>query len=314
MYRLIATTGHDVWSFPVPEQEAVLGTARTSDLLLPASGVSRRHALIRRCPGGVEVKNLESRNGLRVSGRQVEHAILTPGLRVQIGSAWLELEELSSSEAELAACLHDPAARRARVSRVTDSAATESDESAAASPDAAIALACHVEIADANDSEERTGFLARARNALGAKTLAFVERPRRNTVVLLENDGEPLTGQGWQMLTSLVTVGRVWPKGEVKLKRAGGLLLAGRDPYFLIAQFEEEEHTTHGWRQDFVRFLFLSTFIPPTGVKATTKRIIQRVFLATGRNVSGTKRLLRLSLPTVRAATKHLRANKNSGS
>jgi hypothetical protein len=313
MYRLIATAGHDVWSFPVPEEEAVLGTARTSDLLLPASGVSRRHALICRCPGGIEVKNLESRNGLHVSGRQVEHAILTPGLRVQIGTAWLELEELSSSEAELAACIRAPAARRASISRVTDSAATESDESAGASPEAAIALACHVEVTDANDPEERTGLLARARNALGARTLAFFEQ-RRSNVVLLEDDGEPLSGQSWQSLTSLVTVRRAWPKGEVKLKRAGGLLLAGRDPYFLVAQFEEEEHTTHGWRQDFVRFLFLSTFIPPTGVKATTKRIIQRVFLATGRNASGTGRLLGLTRPTVKTATKHLKANKNSGS
>src|SRR5262249_17994138 len=83
MYRLVATYAEQSPASEVPAEEACLGSAGDNDLVLRVRGVSRRHALIRRYPGGVEVIDLDSKNGLLVEGRRVERTILTPGLRVQ---------------------------------------------------------------------------------------------------------------------------------------------------------------------------------------------------------------------------------------
>src|ERR671918_3004607 len=107
MLRLLAIHGKEEQVFAVPEGEATLGSAPGSNIPLRIHGVSRRHALVRRAPGGVEVVNLKSKNGVLVEGRKVNRAVLTPGLRVQIGSAWLALEEVPSSEEPLARAVQD---------------------------------------------------------------------------------------------------------------------------------------------------------------------------------------------------------------
>src|SRR4030095_13001183 len=101
MYRLPATYGYEEKVFPVPVGEAQLGSASENDIVLRATGVSHRHALVRRRPEGVEVVDLESKNGLFVERQRVKRAVLSPGLRLQIGIAWLEVEEVSSAEAAL---------------------------------------------------------------------------------------------------------------------------------------------------------------------------------------------------------------------
>jgi hypothetical protein len=98
MLRLRAFHDDDLLTFPLPEGEATLGRDPGNDLVLPFVGVSRRHGLVQRCPGGIVIVDQRSKNGLLVAGRRVERARLTPGLRVQIGAAWLELEEVSSAE------------------------------------------------------------------------------------------------------------------------------------------------------------------------------------------------------------------------
>ena len=105
MLRLLVTYGREEQGFALPEGEAKLGSASENDIVLHVPGVSRRHALIQRCPGGVELIDQGSKNGIFVEGTRVTRAILTPGLRAQIGTAWIEVEELSSIERELAAHL-----------------------------------------------------------------------------------------------------------------------------------------------------------------------------------------------------------------
>src|SRR5579864_5031449 len=101
MLRLLAVHGQEELVFEIPENEGRLGSAPDNELVLHVRGISRRHALVRRCPGGVELVDLGSKNGFFVEGLRVRHAFLTPGLRIQIGAAWLEVEEVSSSQAEL---------------------------------------------------------------------------------------------------------------------------------------------------------------------------------------------------------------------
>ena len=47
--------------------------------------LSRRHAEFSLTPFGLQVKDLESRNGVRVNGRFVKDALLSPGDLVEIG-------------------------------------------------------------------------------------------------------------------------------------------------------------------------------------------------------------------------------------
>src|SRR5690242_3485604 len=101
MLRLLVCHGTEELTFPVPESEATLGRDPENAIALPFAGVSRRHAIVRRIPGGVEIVDQSVKNNLFAGGEKVRRAILTPGLRVQIGTAWLEVEEVSSEAALL---------------------------------------------------------------------------------------------------------------------------------------------------------------------------------------------------------------------
>ena len=75
---------------------AVLGRGGEADIQLPDTGVSRKHAELRRVPGDgsddgerVELHDLGSTNGTRVNGRRVDAVTLTDGDRIQVGSTEL---------------------------------------------------------------------------------------------------------------------------------------------------------------------------------------------------------------------------------
>jgi hypothetical protein len=72
----------------LPPAGGVVGRSRECDVVLEDTGVSRRHAELRRGEGGGWiVTDLGSTNGVRVNGRQVRgSARLAPGDRLQLGS------------------------------------------------------------------------------------------------------------------------------------------------------------------------------------------------------------------------------------
>jgi hypothetical protein len=141
MFRLLVLHGHEEKVFAVPGGEAKLGSSPENDFMVCVPGISRRHAIVRRVPGGVEVVDLGSKNGLYVEGRRVEQAILTPGIRIQIGAAWMEIEELSSSEAELSAGLACRLTRGERSSPPTIALQPLPTNPSVSSPEAALQLA-----------------------------------------------------------------------------------------------------------------------------------------------------------------------------
>jgi hypothetical protein len=66
---------------------AVLGRSRECDCVLNDPNVSRRHAELRRgSTGDWQVVDLDSTNGIKVNGRQVETSRLSPGDEVSIGT------------------------------------------------------------------------------------------------------------------------------------------------------------------------------------------------------------------------------------
>src|SRR5947199_4068765 len=168
MLRLVVTHGNEEQVFAVPEGEARLGSAPDMDLVVRASGVSRRHALVRYLPGGIEVVDLGSKNGLLVEGQRVAHAILTPGEWLQIGTAWLGIEEISASEESLALMIHSPLRRAVHPSRTTLSLGSSEDLASRGPADTALALAYRIVETGAGLPGARADFLAEIKDTLGA--------------------------------------------------------------------------------------------------------------------------------------------------
>ena len=92
-----------VWLFPRPStpavdllrgsrNERVIGRCETCDVRLTGNEVSREHAALRRVRGGsrLQIVDLESRNGVRVNGREVAAATLGAGDVVRLGG-WVGL-------------------------------------------------------------------------------------------------------------------------------------------------------------------------------------------------------------------------------
>jgi hypothetical protein len=78
---------------PLTHTPFVLGRGADCDLVVPDLTVSRRHAEIRHGPGGgLEIRDLGSRNGTFVNGERVAAAPVAPGDTLALGSAELRLE------------------------------------------------------------------------------------------------------------------------------------------------------------------------------------------------------------------------------
>ena len=259
MLRLVVNHGNEEQVFAVPADEAKLGSASENDLVVRAPGVSRRHALVRRAPGGVEVVDLGSKNGLVVEGERVRRATLTPGQWLQVGAAWLGVEEISASHESLALMLHAP---RAVPQHFTTETITSRTDVAPRSPaDAALALACHIAETGAGLPGARNDLLTKIKDTLGAEVFTSFERTRPGKLLIWETTGE-LFPEDRRLLASLAGDTRMSRHKEVVLTRQGRLLFAGRETWFLGAKFSDESLAREGWRKDFLRFLVHQFFSP----------------------------------------------------
>jgi pSer/pThr/pTyr-binding forkhead associated (FHA) protein len=70
----------------------VVGRSREADIVLADPNVSRRHAEFRHDESGWHVVDLGSTNGIKVNGRRVAQAGLTPGDQITIGVTDLTFE------------------------------------------------------------------------------------------------------------------------------------------------------------------------------------------------------------------------------
>src|SRR5262249_37659176 len=154
--------------------------------VITARGLSRRHALVRSVPGGVEIVDLRSKNGISIAGKRVERVRLTPGLGVHLGTVWLELHEISTTEEALALM-----ARRGAPAAAP--AATEERRLPVAhvglgsSPEAALRLAYSIHRLGVGKPGERTALLAQARAVLGAHVVVVAQRLGRTGLAVEES-------------------------------------------------------------------------------------------------------------------------------
>ncbi|MDC0709053.1 sigma 54-interacting transcriptional regulator [Stigmatella sp. ncwal1] len=79
-----------------------VGSDPSSDLVLTDPTVSRRHLEIERTPKGLLLKDLESRNGTYLDGRQVFQVLLQSGDKVQLGKTRLTIKpDVRTTEVEV---------------------------------------------------------------------------------------------------------------------------------------------------------------------------------------------------------------------
>ena len=72
---------------------ASLGRSRECDCVLADANVSRKHAELRRnSSGDWQVVDLGSTNGVKVNGRQVDSARLSPGDQIQMGTTYFTFD------------------------------------------------------------------------------------------------------------------------------------------------------------------------------------------------------------------------------
>jgi ABC-type multidrug transport system fused ATPase/permease subunit/pSer/pThr/pTyr-binding forkhead associated (FHA) protein len=63
-----------------------------ADLVVEDEKVSRRHAVVRQTPGGLQVEDLGSLNGTSVNGRRIDRATLSAGDTIEVGDVTIEVE------------------------------------------------------------------------------------------------------------------------------------------------------------------------------------------------------------------------------
>src|SRR6188508_1670572 len=71
---------------------AIIGSGSRCNLVLDDPTVSRTHVELRLVPEGVEVHDLQSRNGTMYLGQRITRATLAPGTRIQLGKATLAID------------------------------------------------------------------------------------------------------------------------------------------------------------------------------------------------------------------------------
>jgi hypothetical protein len=71
-----------------------LGRARECDIVVEDPSVSRRHAELRRGPGGFTIVDLQSTNGTQVNGKKVDQAQVEDGDRITLGQTELRFERI----------------------------------------------------------------------------------------------------------------------------------------------------------------------------------------------------------------------------
>lgn len=71
--------------YALERDRLLVGRAADADLRIKANSLSRHHALLSRRGPEVQVRDLNSRNGIYLNGVRVHSALLRPGDQLQLG-------------------------------------------------------------------------------------------------------------------------------------------------------------------------------------------------------------------------------------
>lgn len=84
--RLTVLSGVDIGQTAILEQNPiVIGRSSSADFQLSDSTVSEHHVELSLCPPGVRFRDMQSRNGIRISGVRVDGGVAPPGFVLMLG-------------------------------------------------------------------------------------------------------------------------------------------------------------------------------------------------------------------------------------
>jgi len=255
--------GGKVRHFRVRDGELRLGSAPDNDLVLALPGISRHHALLRQGGRGLELLDLGSKNGLVSEGQRRERVLLAPGGEaVQIGKAFLRIEEISTSDAELELALTPDSRTSARAgsSPRSPSTAEVPTPGRTSSAEAALHLVRRIERTGTGVAGRRGRLLAEACRTLGAAALFAFRLDREGEMILVESAGRV----GDEDVRAVERLARspapVAARGAgAGAERHGPCLLSGggsRGPTFLAACFATPAAAGAPWRAELLGYLY----------------------------------------------------------
>lgn len=91
VWLVICGAGPDSGIWPIEEGRHVIGRSKECTIHVRHPSVSRRHAEVVKKDGKLTIRDLGSRNGTIIDGKEVRHAEIAIGTTVQLGEVTLEL-------------------------------------------------------------------------------------------------------------------------------------------------------------------------------------------------------------------------------
>jgi DNA-binding NtrC family response regulator len=191
MRCLVAQFENQRIRFPLPETQAIIGSSAASDIVLPFPGVSRAHARLVCSADRIQLLDLGSKNRLLVGAERRDEADLVEGTPVQVGRVFLTIENVSSSDVQLAIRVPSGAMQD------RSSAADTHDGSGEHAPGAALRFVRMVESTRGRDFQRRCNeLLELAREILGATSIAGFAIDSGGTVAIDMVSGS-LPAESW---------------------------------------------------------------------------------------------------------------------
>ncbi|HSM52505.1 MAG TPA: sigma-54-dependent Fis family transcriptional regulator, partial [Thermoanaerobaculia bacterium] len=257
MFRLAVRHEARLIHLSLPAGSATLGASPDNDLCLPLPGVSRQHLRLEKRDGGLLLTDLGSKNGLVQAGKRLPEVLLRPGDAIQVGRAWLRLEEVDSSDAEIALSLDG--IRLSVPPRQSDATSQIAAESEATPEGSVVRVIRRLEREGAalRTAEGREALEA-AVKALGATSL-FVVRLEEAGPAIVRTIGEM---PGEELLADLARHCRGahdCPNEGIRLADGRRLLAqrlpGGKEPEYVAALLQSQAERPHAWQCDFFDYL-----------------------------------------------------------
>jgi len=119
-FRLTGEVEGELLTFDLEDGEHTIGASDECDLLLPATGVSRRHASLSAAQGTLMVRDLDSKNGTFVNGRRIDDRTVDEGDWIGFGPVVLYVVRVHPDDARVAIPLDSGRRWKERVDSTTE--------------------------------------------------------------------------------------------------------------------------------------------------------------------------------------------------
>lgn len=90
------------YRFPLDRKKVTIGRGEDNNIPMASGSVSTHHAVMARIPGGFELRDLDSTNGITYQGERKIFLPLKSGMQIKIGDVGFEFQLTAEEEAELA--------------------------------------------------------------------------------------------------------------------------------------------------------------------------------------------------------------------